>query len=131
VVQTTRITKKAAASLLFGLGTFILMADMLIAILRNGDEGGTVFEMGFPGVLGYIGFILWSIGVIILVFHKMERGKRSRNSVRPIFLHGRTSFKCVSCGKSIDCSRIDFQDRKKCSCGKLFDVYEDDRTEDI
>ncbi len=124
------MTRKAAASLLFGIGSFILMADMLMAVLRNGEEGGTIFQMGFPGVLGYIGFILWLIAIVILIFHRREIGKRSRNSVRPIFLHGRTSFKCISCGKRINCSGVDYQDRKKCSCGKLYDVYEDERTED-
>lgn len=125
------MTRRAAASIVFGLGSFLLMADMVVVVLGNGDEGGSIFDMGFPGVLAYIGLLLWLVGIFLLMIHLKDRSPKKASSVKPVFLHGRRSFKCVSCGARIDCSKVSFHDRKTCRCGKLYDIYEDDRTEGI
>ena len=131
VVRTTGLTKKAAASILFGLGSFMLMADMLIAVLRNGDNGGNLFDMGFPGFVGYAGLLLWMAGIVILVLTLRDRSGKKGRGIKPVFLHGRKSFKCDSCGKRIICSTVSFHERMRCSCGKEYDVYEDERTDGI
>jgi hypothetical protein len=128
VPQTTRITKKAAATIVFGIGSFMLMADMMVVVLIEGENGGNIIEMGFPSYLGLAGLSLWVVGIVLLVLHRRQVASRRKESIRPIFLHGRKEFKCRSCGEMIDCSDVDFHERVVCKCKVPYDVFEGERT---
>jgi hypothetical protein len=126
MLKTGRMTKGTAASITFGLGSFILMADITVVVLRNGDEGGNIFEMGFPTVLGVAGILLWSIGIVLLVMHKIKRKQSSGGSgIRPIFLKGKKAISCPACRRRIDTSGITFHERYTCDCGIVLDIYQE------
>lgn len=123
MIRPTRMTARAAASISFGLGSFILMADLTASVLRHGDEDGTVFDMGFPSILGWAGLFLWVIGILFLVLHRRRNGRRNTSGVRPVFIRDGKTFICPRCGKKHDISRVDFHERYTCGCGRVYDIY--------
>lgn len=126
MVSYPRITRGAVASIAFGLGSFTLMADITVVVVTKGDQGGNIFDMGFPSPLGIAGLVLWLVGIILLILHKVRRGpKISKSSIKPVFLRGKPAFRCPSCKKMIDVSRITFHRRYRCSCGALYDLYQE------
>jgi hypothetical protein len=126
MIAPGRVTRKTAASISFGLGSFILMADITVVVLTRGEGGGNVFDMGFPTPLGIAGLMLWLAGAALVISHRISsRSKKQKDSIRPIFLHGRPSFRCPVCGKSTDTSRISFHRRYKCQCGSIYDLYQE------
>ena len=98
MMRASRMTARAAASISFGMGSFILMADLTASVLRHGDEGGTVFDMGFPSLLGWAGLVLWVIGILFLVLHRRRNGRSKTGGVRPVFIRDGKTFTCPSCG---------------------------------
>jgi hypothetical protein len=121
---SARITKRTAASISFGFGSFILMADALVVVITT-EGGGNLFERGFPTILGWLGLALWILGIILLITHMSSGDKGSALSVRPVFLKGRKAFKCRNCGTRIDASGTGYHKRMRCKCGSLYDVYQE------
>lgn len=122
---SARVTRKVAASIIFGLGSFILMADATQTVITKGDEGGNIIEMGFPSLLGYVGIILWIIGISLLVSIKIRERGSIKENVMPIFLKGSNSFRCRSCKTILKIQDIDYSDRIECECGAVYDVYKE------
>jgi hypothetical protein len=126
MVSYTRITRGTVASIAFGLGSFVLMADITVVVITRGDQGGNIFDMGFPTPLGIAGLALWFIGITLLIFHRIRRGSRvSSSSIKPVFLRGRANFRCPKCRKMIDVSGVTFHRRHRCSCGAIYDLYQE------
>ncbi|OYT46092.1 hypothetical protein B6U90_01800 [Thermoplasmatales archaeon ex4484_6] len=123
MMRASRMTARAAASISFGMGSFILMADLTASVLRHGDEGGTVFDMGFPSLLGWAGLVLWVIGILFLVLHRRRNGRSETGGVRPVFIRNGDTFTCPSCGRKHDISKVDFHERYTCGCGRVYDIY--------
>ncbi len=125
MIGPARINEKTGASITFGLGSFILMSDIIVVVITKGDQRGNLFEMGFPTILGYAGILLWLIGSALLIFHWVKNGRTRKPSVKPIFLRGKQPFKCGSCGHVIDTEDVEFHKRVTCKCGTLYDLYQD------
>lgn len=116
---------KYAASLAFGLGSFILMADMALAVLRNGDKGGTVFDMGFPSIIGLIGLLLWVVAVVLLIVLRLGGGERRSVRSRSVFLRGKDGFMCRSCKRYNRVVTGEYLKHHRCRCGAEYDLFQD------
>lgn len=116
---------RPAASISFGLGSFMLMGDMALAVLRNGDEGGTVFDMGFPSPLGVLGLFLWAVGVVLLVVLRTRKVEERSTSAHAVFLRGRDGFTCRSCKRYNTVVTGEYLKRFRCGCGAQYDLFQD------
>ncbi|MCU0799829.1 MAG: hypothetical protein MUC62_09200 [Candidatus Thermoplasmatota archaeon] len=116
---------KPAVSLAFGLGSFMLMGDMALAVLRNGEDGGTIFDMGFPSIIGLIGFSLWVVAVILMVAMRIGRDEPRSARSRSVFLRGKDGFTCRSCKRYNKVVTGEYMKHHRCSCGAEYDLFQD------
>jgi len=116
---------KLAASMAFGLGSFMLMGDMALAVLRNGDKGGTIFNMGFPSIIGLLGFCLWGVAVVMLVAQRIGRGETRSARSRSVFLRGKDGFTCRSCKRYNNVVTGEYMKHHRCACGAEYDLFQD------
>ncbi|MBN1391109.1 MAG: hypothetical protein JXA22_10760 [Candidatus Thermoplasmatota archaeon] len=118
-----RVTSVLALSM----GPFMVMADIVAVVIVKHK---VVLGFGapgqvFPSTLGLIGAALWLAGLVFLKWAKRsERGNFS-SKARSVFLKGKDEFKCPSCGKIIDASRVEYHERITCPCGKMYDMFQE------
>ena len=111
------------ASVTFGLGSFMLFTDGAVHVLFH----SAFWPMGrsFPSIVGYCGILLWTVGIALLVWARLEPSPKEGWKARPVFLRGRTCFRCRSCGANIKASKHAYHERKRCRCGIVYDLFQD------
>lgn len=116
---------KPAASIAFGLGSFMLMGDMALAVLRNGETGGSVLEMGFPSLIGVLGLCLWGAAVVLLVVLRVKRVEAPSAISHAIFLRGKDGFTCRRCRRYNKVVTGEYLKHHRCACGANYDLFQD------
>jgi len=116
---------KVLATLAFGLGSFLILAELLVGVMIG--EEGIIEHITHPvdwTLLGYIGLLLWVGATAFAIVKRAKKGSGARYR-ESVFLRGDTVFKCRSCGMRVDASSVGYHERIRCGCGEEYDVFQD------
>jgi hypothetical protein len=115
---------KAVSAILFSLGSVFLLIELFVSVVIREREVSDSIDPTHWTAIGLLGLLGWIIGIGLLIFLKATAPSLKKDR-KNIFLAGRTTFKCHSCGRIIDASRVGFHKRIDCACGAVYNVFQE------
>jgi hypothetical protein len=101
-----------------------LMIELFVSVVIREREVSDSIDPTNWTAIGLLGLLGWIIGIVLLIYLKARAPSLKRDK-KNIFLAGRTTFKCHSCGKGIDASKVGFHKRIDCPCGAVYNVFQE------
>ena len=115
---------KAVTAILFSLGSVFLLIELFVSVvIKERDISGSLDTTQWTAI-GLLGLLGWFVGIALLIYLKATAPSVKKDR-KNIFLAGRTSFKCLSCRREIDASRVGFHKRIDCKCGAIYNVFQE------